>query len=352
MQRSKQTLFQWLWRKQRQDSAGFTLLELLISMLIASIVVSGLLYLVVELAQIDRRESILDEVQRDMQRAMDYIGDDLQEAVYVYPNPERIAGLLDRDPKFPSDRENDTPVLAFWRIDPIENSPLGLCTPGSSNFNSTAADFQSCRVLRIRQSAYTLVVYVQRVNNGRNSANWSGRSRLIRYELSKYSNLDTLTIRNGYRDPTNSTDSVAGFEVWKPKISGGTPAGNSAVLTDFVQSPTVLLNRPPLSPAASAATTPSCSSFGSDASGNALYKVVPSTATTTSNTSFFACVRDDDLDDNPDTLERSNQDVYVFLRGNAVDGPPGVVNAFSEESALPVLETRVLVKGIIDKDLQ
>ena len=321
-------------------------------MLIAGIVVSGLLYLVVELAQIDRRESILDEVQRDMQRAMNYIGDDLQEAVYVYPNPERIAKLLAPDPKFPSDLVNDTPVLAFWRIDPIENSSMNLCTPGSSGYNSTAANFQACQVLRIRQAAYTLVVYVQRVNSGSNSANWSGRSRLIRYELSKYSDLNTFAIRNGYRDPTDSTDPLAPFEVWQPKPSGGTPAGNSAVLTDFVQSPMAPLNRLPLSPAANAATTPSCSNFGSDTSGNTLYKVVPSTATTTKNTSFFACVRNADLDNNPATVERSNQDVYVFLRGNAIDGPPGVVNAFSEESALPVLETRVLVKGIIDKDLQ
>ena len=65
------------------NSKGFTLLELLISLFIASLIISGLLYLVVELTKADKRESNLDQVQRDISRAMEYIVNDLQEAVYV-----------------------------------------------------------------------------------------------------------------------------------------------------------------------------------------------------------------------------------------------------------------------------
>ena len=111
---------QLLLIKQRKKSKGFTLLELLISLIVASMVISGLLYMVVELTTIDRREANLDQVQRDMNRAMEYISDDLQEAVYVYTgtNLTNIVGQLTADTTaFPSG-PNDVPVLAFWRIDP------------------------------------------------------------------------------------------------------------------------------------------------------------------------------------------------------------------------------------------
>lgn len=337
--------FRWLRRKQQKTLSGFTLLELLISVAVAGIVVSGLLAVVTEIIQFDRRESTLDQVQRDMRRAMDYVSDDLREAVFVYPNPERFTTLLSADPKFP-DQSGDTPVLAFWRVESIENNLPNVCLEGHSSYNSTAANFASCQVLRIRQSSYSLVVYVQRVNDG--NTNWPGRSRLIRYELPKYSDTANLIKTNGYRDPANLNEPEAVFEQWIPNPvndagAAVNPAGNSAVLVDFVQSPTVSLNRSPLSD-----STQPCSSFGTDDSGNFWYQVVPSTATTTTHTSFFACVRQA----NGDGSQRSNQDVYVFLRGNAQDGPPGVLNALSEESALPVLESRVVVRGIIDKSLE
>ena len=78
-------------------------MELLIAMVISSIVTSGLLYLVIEIMQVDRREASLDQVQRDMQRAINYIGDDLQEALYVYSDPAGIATLLQNDSQFPDE---------------------------------------------------------------------------------------------------------------------------------------------------------------------------------------------------------------------------------------------------------
>ncbi|MBE9059396.1 prepilin-type cleavage/methylation domain-containing protein [cf. Phormidesmis sp. LEGE 11477] len=309
-------------------------MELLIAMVISSIVTSGLLYLVVEIMQVDRREASLDQVQRDMQRAINYIGDDLQEALYVYSNPTRIAALatsLENDPQFP-DAGGDTPVLAFWRVDPIENN-----LPDCTSYAAGTPALRQCESLRIRQASYTLVVYVQRVNDG--NANWPGQSRLIRYELSKYTNTATMAVRNGYRDPADLEDGASTFEDWTP-ATGEVPAGTSAVLVDFVNDPGATLDRSPLSD-----PTAACSTYGTDASGDFLYQVVPDGANITTNTSFFACVRNADTD----TEERANQDVYVFLRGNAFDGPSGSINMSSEESALPVLETRVLVRGVINK---
>lgn len=68
----------------RSDRGGFTLLELLVSMIISSIVVSGLLYLVVEIMGANQRDASRSDTQRDLQMAMDYIARDVREATFVY----------------------------------------------------------------------------------------------------------------------------------------------------------------------------------------------------------------------------------------------------------------------------
>ena len=99
-----------------------------------------------------------------------------------YPNPETVTDYLIGDPSFPIDSDPDpdtVPVLAFWRIDPIEDGDLPSC-----DSSMTTDVLQECELLRIRQAAYTLVVYAQRINDETDST-WSGQSRIIRYELTK-----------------------------------------------------------------------------------------------------------------------------------------------------------------------
>ena len=154
--------------------------------------------MVVELTRIDKREATVDQVQRDMNRAMDYMTSELRESVYVYDDPTPITDQLTGDSKYPT---GAVPVIAFWKLEPIVSDDLPECT-GDSAF------VRLCNVLRIRQSAYTLVVYFQQ-NNAADDRKWSGQSRIIRYELSRYSStgISTLTERPGYRDPTSATDS-------------------------------------------------------------------------------------------------------------------------------------------------
>lgn len=316
--------------KRRQRQLGFTLLELLISLVIASMVVAVLLFSVVQLTTMNQREANLDQVQRDMNRAMEYITSDLQEAVYVYTNPQFVATQLTQDPAFPTGADT-VPILAFWRVDPIENN-LPACVSGSANF-------QECQLLRIRQAAYTLVVYLQKTNDG--NAIWPGQSRIIRYELSKYSDLANLTVRAGYRDPTAVQDNRAPFEVWQ--TSNGSPRGSSAVLVDYVQAPNLptSLNRAPLSDTGGA-----CQSYGLDENGNPLYSIVPNNATVSINNSFFSCVRNPLVSGGVGS--RGSQDIYLFLRGN-VQSVSGGVRGYSYATSLPILETRVLVRGVVNK---
>ncbi|MEO0767916.1 MAG: prepilin-type N-terminal cleavage/methylation domain-containing protein [Cyanobacteria bacterium J06649_4] len=329
------------FRQTRQKSKGFTLVELLISLVVAAFVMTGLMTVVVEMTKMDQRETIVDQVQRDMNRAMEYIRDDLQEAVYVYTDPGLVSAQLAADPNFPGDTgEGEVPILAFWRIDPIEDS--------IPNCDGLPADRQpECRLLEVRQAAYTLVVYSQKTSD--NNRNWSGQSRLIRYELSKYSNISTLTWRDGYRDPTDPLDPLAQFNAW---TATGTPRGSQAVLADYVQDPSALpLDRAPLSDAG----VP-CEGYGLDAFGNSLYSVVPPDAAVNNNNSFFACVRNPSVDNAVAVAGNTNgnQDVYIFLRGNVqgtttVNGVNTGIRSFSDRASLPILETQVLVKGVINK---
>lgn len=324
---------------------GFTLLELLISVVIASLVVTGLLTLVVELTKADKREANLDQVQRDMNRAMDYITDDLQEAVYIYPNPQIIGTQLTGDPAFPG-AAGEVPVLAFWRIDPLEQA-LNCNVPVR-----TGTVLEQCNLLNIRQAAYTLVVYVQKVNDN-SSPNWSGQSRIIRYELSKYPTpIPTdLTFRAGYRDPTDPVDPLAQFPNWQPN---GAPRGSSAVLVDYVQRPSfappLALNKSPLNDVDANGISAPCRGYGTDdgtPAGNPLYSVVPNTATTTVNNTFFACVRSPIIV--AGNANQGNQDMYIFLRGNVQNSDSRGVRGYSDQTSLPVLETQVLAKGVINK---
>lgn len=313
---STSRLYKLLLKSKSFSGAGFTLLELLIAMIISSIVVSGLLYLVVELLQIDRRESVLDQTQRDMQRALNYIADDIKEAVYIYENPSTVTTKLKDLPS------GSLPVLAFWRPDPITDIPDCDTAP----ISTTDTLRRECETLEIRQSAYSLVVYLQKEKD--TNANWSGKSRIIRYELDKYSNVDTLAKTTGYTDPAG-----LGFDFDAWTINGITTNGTSSVLVDFVDDPDTTFDQPPLNDA--------CNSLGTN------YQIVPATATSTANTSFFGCIRDSTAGGG--VGGSSNQDIYLFLRGN-IDGAGGAITSFSDESRLPVLETRVLMRGVIDKN--
>ncbi len=315
---------------KKEKISGFTLLELLISMLVASLVVSGLLYLVVELLQIDRREATLTQTQQDMQRALDYIADDVREAVFIYTDPTAVIGpgqVTDLSP-------GSTPILAFWRPIP-QDVPANICDPWApGSAGADAAKYDQCQVLEIRQASYSLIIYAQKRRSPSDTV-WKGASRIIRYELDKYAGpLTNLTITPGYRDP--ATPGV-GF-TWAPPVPPASilnTAGTNIVLVDFVDEPQSVV---------SGSVNP-CTSAGLNAAN---YTVVPNGLREEQNPSFFGCVR------NPATGavadSNSSQDAYLFLRGNAVDGAQGSVNSFSEASSLPTLKTRVLMRGIVNKN--
>jgi prepilin-type N-terminal cleavage/methylation domain-containing protein len=325
-------LFFRLLKFRRADAKGFTLIELLVTLIVGSIIVAGMLYLVIELLQINRREEVLTRTQQDMQRALDYISRDVREAVYVYPKPTAVVDpatppvatdtlLAQLTGSLPTGAE---PILAFWRFDPVDVGQIDsqLCAVN----NPKEAE---CNTLKVRQGTYSLVLYLQQKNLATDI--WGGKSRILRYELSKYSNLKTLQQRRGYSDPSGACNS---FRYWSkppgrdsanPCDSGntGTPASSVLVLTDYVNW---------LDDAPTAQTL--CPT------GYTQTPAIPK--------SFHVCVSSGTADAG---VIGANQVVRVYLQGSVYERDQNSPLGFlAQASSLPTLESEILVRGVLDKN--
>jgi prepilin-type N-terminal cleavage/methylation domain-containing protein len=337
-------LLQTLLRKRQPK--GFTLTELLVSIIISGIIVVGLLTLVVDLLGNDQRDSSRNETQREMQMAMDYIVQDLREAIYVYDGRRlvnstsgtaTISPLTQFIPDF-SAQDGARLILAFWKPEAVPYQASGGAIPANclTAFAANDPRQQECVDLQVSRTTYTLVVYLQTQSS---TPPWQGRSRIIRYTLRKYTNLATLARSTGYVDPTTE----ASFLNW-PYDSGNTlrqvarPTAAdwpSAVLVDFVDNPANTLIATPAAddcPPNTSVTGVGVRDYirSTPAGQNANYR------------SFFACVK------NPEVA--SNQDVRLTLRG-AVWGRPGYPKSAgtTKPGFLPVLETQVLIRGVLNK---
>ena len=332
---------------------GFTLMELLISIAIASVVTTGLLYLVNELISVDRQEAKLDRVQRDMQRAMNYIADDLRESVYVYPDPTVVTAQLtpaDLPPQatLPGGGATATPVpvLAFWKPESLSPQDHARLPANCDTIMPAppAPNRADCNALKLRQSYYSLVVYFSMVNADDNP-NWPGMTRIIRYTLPQFTqaNMPSITRTDGFVPPDND------FANWTIPV-GVTTNGDWNVLVDHVDSGWSAHG--PLVAADNLGATPpvGCEAELGTGSGYTRSPVDDGTNATLSN-SFSACVSP------PGSFANgSNQDVVVFLRGNIKTAAEEIANPTDPnasrptQSLLPTLKTQVLVRGAANKN--
>ena len=103
---------------QQKSNQGFTLTELLIAVFMSAIVISTLLTAMVQILQADRRETQKTQVQQQTQSALNYIAQDLKQAVYVYDTSEIAQYIPDLS------GQNATPVLVFWKTEAIPETQL------------------------------------------------------------------------------------------------------------------------------------------------------------------------------------------------------------------------------------
>src|SRR4028119_2247782 len=108
-----------------QTDKGMTLVELLVGAIMAFLIITPMIGFVVDMLNTDRREQVKSNTEQDVQAALDFIAQDLSQAIYIYDNnpaptssanttatgiPALVAGNF-----IPPPDQNQTPILVFWK---------------------------------------------------------------------------------------------------------------------------------------------------------------------------------------------------------------------------------------------
>ncbi|MFN3927430.1 MAG: hypothetical protein ACK4QL_08925 [Pseudanabaenaceae cyanobacterium] len=203
-------------RLRRYRIGGYTLVELLVAMVSATILIAVIFSFTTSMLQEDRKQEAIVQTQEEITAALNYIAADLQEAVFIYggralelPHSDTgESGIGDQIPygdvntrppvSSPAqERNNDKrPILVFWKrkaFAPTDTLPLmghseetprkievrclgrGKPTPTTNVVNRTVPQcFGQSRYL------YSLVVYYLMKDK---NPNWSDGARLGRWEI-------------------------------------------------------------------------------------------------------------------------------------------------------------------------
>jgi prepilin-type N-terminal cleavage/methylation domain-containing protein len=182
-------------RKLDAGDRGFTLTELLVAMFVSTLIVSGLLAFLVNILQTDRREQVKVDTQQDLQAAMDFIADDLQESIYVYDADGLEAimgGTISPTPgtnqlpdPFPNLTATPIPILLFWKRSFYDRNET-VTTPTGTDvlvgcIKDSNASCNANNMIGADEYTYSLVAYFVTKNDP--TSGWSGAARLLRWEL-------------------------------------------------------------------------------------------------------------------------------------------------------------------------
>ena len=168
-----------------QIEKGMTLIELLIGTVMAFLIITPMLAFVVDMLNTDRREQVKSNTEQDIQAAVDFIAQDLSQAIYIYDK----AGInaISAPIAFLPANPTGTPILVFWKRQQIPKSlPINAIKPKECDANPGQCN--DTYVL-------SLVAYYQIKDTTTNST-WCQPSggdcptRIARYE-----------IRDGIKDP-------------------------------------------------------------------------------------------------------------------------------------------------------
>jgi len=367
---------------RRRASRGFTLIELLVSLLIAFIFLLATGMIVVETMRLDREETGRTQVQAELTQAMEFIQQDLAEALYIYndteqPNGDGIPDVIQRlyTPGWIRQPAGAIPVVAFWKLEPIPqgcyagNPTLQQIREGRATLpaepppefprtNGKNADWET---LVSRRGIYTLVVYYLRrnYNNAGNLADgsttpWEGNARIERFELRPFARQgnNDCAGRSPFfvEDPDPFRD---GFLAWPSEqararqipIAGSTDGPRLVTLVSNIFS----------SREGSPQVAPLCPQGYAFGGGRPNGVTFSGLGNNQNDVGFYVCVRQSVGADRP-------QDVIINITATAMErANPGLFRRYirnatsvdiSEVSRyLLPMQTRVLARGVINRQL-
>ncbi|MDJ0706713.1 MAG: hormogonium polysaccharide secretion pseudopilin HpsC [Leptolyngbyaceae cyanobacterium MO_188.B28] len=363
---------QAVWTSKRRGEFGFTLLELLVSIILATLVITPLLGFMIDILQTDRREQSKTATEQELRTAAEYIARDLSEAVYIYDD-EGLAAITgnyaettctgsacDSSITGPSNLpsrnlpgfDGSVPVLVFWKRAYLSKNRELLGRVADPNNNDGFV--------------YSLVAYYL-INNA--DALWSNSSRIARFE-----------VKGPLRDASGSTiilPEQAGYEPldfnlgalqdvmrgWhKSETTNYNFAATSTpltVLVDYIDLsnstvPTSALFSSDLSASIERCPNEDLNRNGvidgaeTDANGNGVadiwtqvpdYDALPATYNALKTHGFYACVKASE--------PGQNNIARVFLRGNALArlGNNNDIPVYKDGVANYFPRVRIEVKG-------
>ena len=313
---------------------GFTMMELLIGLVMAFLVLTPLFGLMSSIMNTDKKEQAKTSSEQELQIAMDYITRDLQQAVYIYGSQgvtsnysatAASSGIKDSLPTV----ANGVPVLVFWKRELVSNVVPTIATATDATAKDDAF-------------VYSLVAYYLINNSDGNNSTWSKTARIARWQIKdgvrSISNSIGTTCTGSYDTtlkfvatancpddgfvPFNldrgTGDITQKMNQWRSPDTTNYPnltttkSTTTQVLVDYIDQTVT----PATTTANSPNTTPSCGTDANQPSVSILSTINPTaTTTTTTMTSFYACVSNY-LD--PVNKGQVISTAQIFLRGNAL----------------------------------
>ncbi|MCC3427930.1 MAG: hypothetical protein JGK12_29440 [Microcoleus sp. PH2017_01_SCD_O_A] len=113
---------------QAQTEKGMTLIELLIGTVMAFLILTPMLAFVVDMLNTDRREQVKANTEQDIQAAVDFIAQDLSQAIYIYDNIDINGGtrgtvaVTGIKSQLPPNDATKIPILVFWKRQQVKKS--------------------------------------------------------------------------------------------------------------------------------------------------------------------------------------------------------------------------------------
>ncbi len=314
------TKFKYKHFKQiAKNNAGFTLIELMVAMILAVLVITPLLGFMINILDTDRKEQAKINSEQEIQTALDYIAQDLQQAIYIY-DADGINAI--KSQLLYSGSTDRVPVLVFWK----------------RKFEKEAIELDKVITDKKKNDAfvYSLVSYYLIEDNKKNDKNdiWSNQYRIARFELS-----DGITADDDYNTKGNFKTADPGFKLFDLNKTQGTleqkmndwekegnyqTSQNADVLVDYIDSSQGL-------------KTIDCKSVFPKSKKKADSLRVPAVTNNFNNASFYACV---DID---------NTTAQIFLRGNALARIEPKNNNYQNilKSYFPTANVKVKGRGFI-----
>ncbi|MCD8489106.1 MAG: hormogonium polysaccharide secretion pseudopilin HpsC [Desertifilum sp.] len=223
-------------------NSGFTLLELLVALVIASIIVSSLLGFMVDILNNDRREQAKSTSEQEIQAALDYIARDLEQAVYIYDaqglaaitgnystatctnSPVTGATALPTNCSQLPASPDRVPVLVFWKRHFLPRD-ANITVGGTNTTVGCLMNIQPGLCNNQDYQLYSLVAYyLIRDPNPNDGQTWSPTTRIGRFE-----------IRDGIRN-ASTNPSVQGRDGNRTEIDV-VSGNNTQVRYDLLPSP-------------------------------------------------------------------------------------------------------------------